>query len=360
MAFNPIVIEKGLNAGFAREMAQFQAAREISPGIMAAGMMIPSTAAYEKLGWLGAMPTVQQWLGEIQAKQLEDYDYTIKNKDWAVAVPVNENDVADDQTGVHTMFPAMLAQRMRHPENLMIDLLIDGDSETAYDGVAFFSDVSGARTIDNLLAGTGTDLDEVEADLNAALVAMAKFTDDQGEALNLRGDLIVCPVAMERSTCAAILSFAPWRWRTLSAALCSPPVTRPLPVVSRRLTPMRGVLPLSEIRDLTRMTRMPRRRSSSRLFFPCGSPPKTVSRKRTVRSRGSGPLTTVATPVMAFRTSRSRRSTNLTAGAPAPASFEAIMKVQFENGYEAEMRDEVAKIYTKWQRSTSRKARSSR
>jgi phage major head subunit gpT-like protein len=200
MAFNPIVIEKGLNAGFAREMAQFQAAREISPGIMAAGMMIPSTAAYEKLGWLGAMPTVQQWLGEIQAKQLEDYDYTIKNKDWAVAVPVNENDVADDQTGVHTMFPAMLAQRiMRHPEKLMIDLLINGDSNVAYDGVAFFSDVSGARTIDNLLAGTGDSLAEMEEDLNAALVAMAEFEDDNGEPLNLRGDLIVCPVALENN-----------------------------------------------------------------------------------------------------------------------------------------------------------------
>lgn len=200
MAFNPIVIEKGLNAGFARQMAQFQAAREISPGIMAAGMMIPSTAAYEKLGWLGAMPVVQQWLGEIQAKQLEDYDYTVKNKDWAVAVPVNENDVNDDQTGVHTLFPAMLAQRlMRHPEKLMIDFLLNGDVATAYDGVAFFSDVSAPRTFDNLLAGTGTTLAQMEVDLNAALVAMAKFTDDQGEPLNLRGNLIVCPMALENN-----------------------------------------------------------------------------------------------------------------------------------------------------------------
>jgi len=200
MAFNPIVIEKGLNAGFAREMAQFQAARDISPGITSAGMMIPSTSAYEKLGWLGAMPTVQQWLGEIQAKQLKDYDYTIKNKNWATAVPVNEDDVADDQTGVHTMFPAMLAQRiMKHPEELMIDLLIDGDSGLAYDGVAFFSNVSGARTIDNLLAGTGTSLAQLEADLNSALVAMAKFQDDQGAPLNLRGNLIVCPMALENN-----------------------------------------------------------------------------------------------------------------------------------------------------------------
>lgn len=198
MAFNPIVIEKGLNAGFAREMAQFQAARAISPGITAAGLMIPSTSAYEKLGWLGAMPVVQQWLGELTAKQLEDYDYTIRNKNWAVAVPVNEDDVADDQTGVHTMFPAMLAQRiMRHPEKLMIELLTNGTSGLAYDGIAFFSDVSGARTIDNLLGGTGTTLAQMAVDLNAAIVEMAKFKDNAGEPLNIRGDLIVCPMAME-------------------------------------------------------------------------------------------------------------------------------------------------------------------
>jgi phage major head subunit gpT-like protein len=37
----------------------------------------------------------------------------------------------------------------------------------------------------------------MSADLTAALAAMAKFTDDQGGALNIRGDLIVCPVALE-------------------------------------------------------------------------------------------------------------------------------------------------------------------
>jgi phage major head subunit gpT-like protein len=204
MGFNPIVIEKGLNAGFAREMAQFQAARNLNPGLMAAAMMIPSSAAYEKLGWVGAMPAVKQWIGEKQATEFEDYDYTVKNLDWETSIPINENDVDDDQTGAISMFPAMLARRIAaHPEKLAVNLLIDGDTKLAYDGVAFFSDVSAPRTIDNLLAGSGyttasTRLANMEKDLNAALVAMAKFTDDQGEPLGLQGNLIVTPVALER------------------------------------------------------------------------------------------------------------------------------------------------------------------
>lgn len=198
MGYNPTVIEKGLRAGFAQAMANFQASRAISPGIMAAAMEIKSTGAYEKLGWVGAMPAVQQWLGELNAKEFNSYDYTIKNLDWATGVPISKNDLDDDQTGSLSMFPQMLAKRiMNHPEKLMINLLIDGDTNLAYDGVAFFSDVSAPRTIDNLLTGTGITLATLKADLIAALVAMAKFPDDQGEILGIRGDMIVCPVALQ-------------------------------------------------------------------------------------------------------------------------------------------------------------------
>jgi phage major head subunit gpT-like protein len=198
MAFNPTVIEKGLNARFAQEMARFQEARTINPGLMRAALEIPSTSAYEKLGWFGAMPAVQQWLGELNAKEFAGYDYTIKNLDWATAVPINENDINDDQTASLQTIPRLLVRRiMAHPMKLMVDLLINGDVNTAYDGKAFFSDVSAPRLIDNLLAGTGVTVSALETDLIAALVAMSKFTDDQGEPLNLIGDLIVCPKALE-------------------------------------------------------------------------------------------------------------------------------------------------------------------
>lgn len=200
MAFNPVVIEKGLRADFARKMAEFQSARAMSPGLIQAAMALDSAAAYEKLGWLGAMPGVQEWIGEINAKGLEDYDYTIRNKDWVAAATINENDVDDDQTGSLQMASAMLVKRLlAHPEKLIVSLLTGGTSGLAYDGVAFFSNASGVRTIDNLLAGSGTTLAQLETDLIAALVAQAKFTDDQGEALNIQGNLIVCPKALEYS-----------------------------------------------------------------------------------------------------------------------------------------------------------------
>jgi len=197
MSWNPIVIEKGLNARYAKAMMAFQAQRVIAPGLMSAAMEVPSNGAYEKHGWLGALPGVSQWLGERTAKEFKSYDYTIKNLDWETSVPVQENDWDDDQTGSYSIIPGMLAKRiMAHPEKLVSDLVIAGDTDLAYDGIAFFSDVSAPRTIDNLLVGTGTTLAQLKADLIAAIVAQAKFTDDQGEILNLKGNLIYCPVAL--------------------------------------------------------------------------------------------------------------------------------------------------------------------
>lgn len=200
MALDPVVIERGLRVEFARQMALFLAARQINPGLFAAVNTIESNGAYEKMGWLGAMPGVQEWLGELSVSELNDYDYTIKNKDWVAAVPVKQNDLDDDQTGTIQQIPSFLVKRiLEHPEELVVSLLTDGTSGLAYDGVAFFSNASGARTIDNLLAGSGTSLAQLRADLVAARVAMAKFTDDKGKILNIKGNLILCPVALEDS-----------------------------------------------------------------------------------------------------------------------------------------------------------------
>ncbi|MFW5776816.1 MAG: Mu-like prophage major head subunit gpT family protein [Spirochaetota bacterium] len=196
----PSVAHKIFNAEMARAMADFNAARELAPGLMQIAMMNPSTGAAEEYPWLGAMPVVEEWLGEATADQLEDYEYLLRNRDYVASVLINQNAIDDDQTGVLRTLAQQLATRiLRHPEKLLIQAIIDGDSNAAYDGEDFFSNVSGARTIDNLLTGTGTTLAQMEADLNAALVAMAEFEDDKGEPLGIRGNVIVCPVAMENN-----------------------------------------------------------------------------------------------------------------------------------------------------------------
>lgn len=207
MATSPVVIERGLKAAFAMAMSAFLAARQNSPGIFAAALNAPSDGYDEKYGWLGAMPGVQEWIGELNVKDLADYDYTIRNRDWVTGVPINQNDLDDDRVGALAMVPELLVKRITaHPEKLLISLLTGGTTSLAYDGVAFFSNTSGVRTIDNLLAGSGTTLAQLETDLNTALTEMAKFTDDQGEALNVKGNMIVCPVALENKFKRLVLS----------------------------------------------------------------------------------------------------------------------------------------------------------
>lgn len=194
----PSVAHKIFNVEMARAMRDLQAARQIAPGIMNVAMENPSTGSAEDYPWIGAMPIVKEWLGEVTAEELQDYDYIIKNRDWVASVMINQNHIDDDQTGVLSTLSQQLAQRiLRHPEKLLVDAIINGDSNTAYDGVAFFSNASGNRTIDNLLSGNGTTLANLETDLAAAMTAMAKFTDDKGEVLNIQGNVIVCPVALE-------------------------------------------------------------------------------------------------------------------------------------------------------------------
>jgi phage major head subunit gpT-like protein len=198
MALSPAVIEKGLNASFGAAMMRFLAARSMNPGIMSLALMMRSTGAYEKLGWLGAMPIVQEWIGEANVKEFQDFNYTLRNKDWQVSVPMDENDWEDDQTGAFALIPDMLAERIGvHPEKLVVNLLNNGATGLAYDGIAFFSDATGVRVNDNKAAGTGTTLAQIAADIDTNVATMAKFVDEAGEPLNIIPDTIVCPVALK-------------------------------------------------------------------------------------------------------------------------------------------------------------------
>ena len=61
-----------------------------------------------------------------------------------------------------SIFPRGVAQLveavMIFKKELILNALVNGDTLLAYDGVAFFSDASGLRVNDNLLAGTGVTL----------------------------------------------------------------------------------------------------------------------------------------------------------------------------------------------------------
>ena len=193
---NTVALEKGLKAEFSRAYAAMIGGDVYARLFAAVATTVPSNAASEKYGWFGDVPGVKEWIGDKTSGQLEDYDYTITNKDFYSAIGIDRNEIEDDQIGIVMPRIQMLAQRVRsHQGKLIANLLINGTTGLAYDAAAFFANRTAPN--DNLLAGTGVTNALLKADIYSARAAMMKFVSDTAEIMGLEMDTIVCPPELE-------------------------------------------------------------------------------------------------------------------------------------------------------------------
>ena len=164
---------------------------------------VPSDGAEEDYRWLGSLPVFQEWLGDIELDELADYSYTLRNKHFAAAVGVDSDEIADDKFGIiKPRIQGLAIRALQHRGKQIQDLILNGTTNTAFDSIAFFSDVSGVRTIDNLGAGTisaGTPtLAQVEADIDTMRQTIMQFADDKGETIGLIATVFACHPKLER------------------------------------------------------------------------------------------------------------------------------------------------------------------
>lgn len=205
MIVGTVALEKGLRIEFNRAYDALVAGDPYIEVLNALATMIPSTSDSEKYGWFGDVPEVEEWLGDKKAGNLADYDYSIKNKDWYNAIAIDRNELDDDKLGAILPRIQMLAQRAKSWKGKLIaDLIINGTSGLAYDGSAYFA--NRASPNDNLLAGTGTTLAQIKADIYSARAAMFKFQSDTGKVMGLQMDTIVCPPELEGLMTEAVAS----------------------------------------------------------------------------------------------------------------------------------------------------------
>lgn len=193
---NAIALEKGLKIAFHQAYADLIKSPEYDL-IKQIAMIAPSSASSEKYGWLGDVPDVVEWLGEIVAKELAEYDYTITNKNWQSAMQIDRNSLDDDQYGMIMSRVAELPRAiLEHRWEMIEDLFAAGTTDLAYDASAFFANRTAPN--DNLLAGNGADtVAHVKTDIAAAYAAMYNFTSNEGRHLRIKMDTIVCPVEIE-------------------------------------------------------------------------------------------------------------------------------------------------------------------
>ena len=153
--------------------------------------VIPSDGADEAYGMLGAMPGMREWLGDRQFKQLRSGTFTIANKLFESSLLIEKTNLSDDRKNLYGMPMEQLSlEAAYHPDELLFDSFILGESVAGMDGQFFFDTDhsfgdSGSQSNDlTYAAATGTTPTAVEfrAAYNAAYAAMMAYKGDNGKS----------------------------------------------------------------------------------------------------------------------------------------------------------------------------------
>lgn len=156
-------------------------------------MEVPSEASDENYAWLGAMPSMREWIGDRVIRNLKVHTYTIKNRLFEKTVSVSRNDIEDDRIGVYKPMIQDLAESSRkHPDKLVFGLLPQAFKEQGYDGVPFISNAHPYLYSEKkgMQSNKGTDK-LTPTSYGAARASMMSLVDDEGEPLYIVPDLLV-------------------------------------------------------------------------------------------------------------------------------------------------------------------------
>lgn len=102
-------------------------------------MVTPSTTAAENYGWLGAFPRFREWAGDRVIQNLEQHDFTIRNRPFEMTVGVKRDAIEDDSYGLYNpMIQQMGVEAKEHPDELVYGLISQAEGLRCYDGQYFF------------------------------------------------------------------------------------------------------------------------------------------------------------------------------------------------------------------------------
>lgn len=182
---------------FARDFS----AAEALQGWSDLAMRMDSSGELNTYEWFGTVPQIQDVTNDVvDIRGLEEYNFTIRNREYQGAIEVARTALERDQLNLITPRISQLAgEAARHPGQLLFQLFQTPGN--AFDGAAFFADtrvIGESANIDNLAAGTGVTVAQIQADLAASRATMRLFQDDRGRPLNIVGNTIVVPPALEQ------------------------------------------------------------------------------------------------------------------------------------------------------------------
>jgi len=151
-----VMLRQAYNAAFKKGFSSF-GEKELDH--MKVATVIMSTTASNVYSWLGHFPSLRQWIGDRQIKNLSQHSYTVTNAPYELTVGVDRDHIEDDQYGIYSVMMEDMGQSMQvHPSEVVFTLLLAGASTVCYDGQYFFDtdhDVNGSSVANYDATGGG-------------------------------------------------------------------------------------------------------------------------------------------------------------------------------------------------------------
>lgn len=198
-----IINKSNLEAVFINLKTLFNKAFDSAPSIwQQTTMLVPSGSSQNNYNWLSRFPKMRRWVGEKFIKQFEAFKYAIINEDWEATVAVDRNDIEDDTLGIY----APMAQEAGYsakqlPDEIDAELKNGAFLGLCYDGQYFYDvdhPVAGASVSNRSAAVlSAATMALAAASYGAARTAIMTFKDEEGRPLNLIGDTLEVPPALE-------------------------------------------------------------------------------------------------------------------------------------------------------------------
>lgn len=160
------------------------------------GMLVPSDSAAETYGWLGAPAQLEELKGDITEEQLAQFNYTLRNVEYAKSIKFAEKDMRRDKIGQIQARLGDFAMKAASHWNVLGSTLISSNGNS-YDGTTFFSAThaeSGTNQVNELTNAHVSALDITTAAsptadeaAKAIVGVLGKFyelTDNKGDEIN--------------------------------------------------------------------------------------------------------------------------------------------------------------------------------
>ncbi len=200
--YTPAALAKGIKGMLLRAMLN-----EKSNFLGHIAMLEPSDSDKEDYVWLGEAPRMRELDDddEVIYDGISDTTYSLTNKLWKSGLTIKRKHLDDGKINAIQKRITQLARvGKQHINRLVVDALINGTTTACYDGANFFSNTHTARgqqtaAQDNLLAGNGSSVANLQVDVMAAIQQLMGFLAENNEPFDevVQRVAVVYPVGLQ-------------------------------------------------------------------------------------------------------------------------------------------------------------------